>query len=252
MQMSASIKKVYFFGTCLTNMVYPGTGLAGMRLLEREGVETLFPLEQSCCGWPAYNSGYRKEAMAVARNQLRAFPDPDCPIVVPSASCAAMMRVRYPKLFEHEPDVHDMLQLSSRVYELGEFLLNILRVQYQDQGEPLRVTWHSSCHALRDLNVARHAKALLRQLKNVEIVDLENEEDCCGFGGIFSVRHPELSAAMAYDKVEAICNTQAARVIVGECGCMLNISGVMDKLHVPIMCQHFADFLLERIGGGNG
>ena len=251
MQMSFPVKKAYFLGTCLADMIYPETGLAGMRLLEREGVETIFPLEQSCCGWPAYNAGYRREAMAVARAQLKAFPDPDCPIVAPSASCAAMMRIQYPKLFEHEPDVHEMLQLASRVYELGDFLLNILRVRYQDQGEPIRVTWHSSCHALRDLDVARHAKALLRQLENVELVDLEGEEECCGFGGIFSIRQPELSAAMAYDKVEAIRNAQAARVIVGECGCMLNIAGVMEKLRVPIACQHFADFIWERIGGEN-
>lgn len=251
MQTSFSIKKVYFFGTCLVDMIYPGTGISGMRLLEREGVEVIFPLEQSCCGQPAYNAGYRRDAMSVARAQLKAFPDPDCPIIVPSGSCAAMMRVQYPKLFEHEPDAYEMRQLASRVHELGDFLLNFLKVRYRDQGEPLKVTWHSSCHSVRDLDVARYAKSLLRQLENVELVGLENEEECCGFGGIFAIRHPELSAAMAYDKVEHIRDTQAERVIVGECGCMLNISGVMDKLRVPVQCQHYADFLWERIGGDN-
>lgn len=251
MQTFFSVKKVYFLGTCLADMIYPDTGLAGMRLLEREGVEVIFPLEQSCCGQPAYNAGYRKEAMAVARAQLKAFPDPDCPVVVPSGSCAAMMRVQYPKLFEHESDAHEMRQLASRVYELGDFLLNTLQVRYQDYGAPLKVTWHSSCHSSRDIDVARHAKSLLRQLENVELAELENEDECCGFGGIFTVRHPELSAAMAYDKVEAIRNSQAERVLVGECGCMLNIAGVMDKLHIPVKCQHYAEFLLERIGGEN-
>jgi len=223
--------------------------LAAIRLIEREGVRVIFPHDQSCCGQPAYNSGYPGEARAVARQQIRTLHE-EIPIVVPSGSCAGMMKHHYPTLFAGDKDLPHAQAFSERVFEWSEFMARVLGAQYEDRGEPLRVTWHSSCHALREMQVIEHSKRLLRQLKNVELVELTKEHECCGFGGTFSIKHPAISGAMVNDKVDDIQRTGAARVIAGDCGCLMNITGAADQRGLPFAGQHLAEFIWERINGG--
>ncbi len=221
-----------------------------MRLIEAQGVTVVFPARQSCCGQPAYNSGFPAEARAVARRQIRTFFE-DIPVVVPSGSCAAMMKHHYPRLFEAEPDRARAEHLAGRVCEWSEFMVRVLGVRLEDRGRPLRVTWHSSCHALREMQVIEDSKSLLRQLKHVELVELANERECCGFGGTFAVKHAAISGAMVADKVEAIRRTAAARVITGDCGCLMNIAGAAAQRKLAVAGQHLAEFIWERVNGGS-
>ena len=239
---------VYFFGTCLVDLFYPEAGLAGMELLQREGVTVVFPQNQTCCGQPARNNGHPDEARAVARIQLDAFPG-DWPIVVPSGSCAGMMKTHYPHLFENDPDHARAVAFSARVFELTQFLVDVLKVQLTDRGKPVTVTWHPSCHSQREMGVVEQPKALLRQLANVTLVENPREKECCGFGGTFSVKQPEISAAMVADKVESIQRTGATQVVSGDCGCLMNITGAAEKSRKPVTGQHIAAFLMERCHG---
>ena len=240
--------KVYFFGTCLMDAVYPDAGMAAIRLLQAQGLGVVFPPEQSCCGQPAYNSGFVREARAVARKQIQAFPKP-YPIVVPSGSCAGMLKHHYPTLFAGMEEEAAALRFSSRVFELFEYLATVLEATFEDRGKPTTVTWHSSCHALREMNVVRHAKALIGQLKNVTLVELARETECCGFGGTFAVKQPALSAAMVTDKVADIRRTGATTLLAGDCGCLMNITGAMDHAGVSVDGKHLAEFLWERTYG---
>ena len=237
--------KVYFFGTCLIDLCYPQAGLAGIELLQREGIQVIYPQSQSCCGQPAYNAGFPEEARKVARQQLKAFPK-DYPIVIPSGSCGGMLKHHYPRLFANEPEAAEAQRFASQVFELSEFLVTVLDVKLEDRGQPIRVTWHSSCSALREMRVIDYSKSLLRQLKNVELIELQRERECCGFGGTFSVKQPELSAAMVGDKVADIEQTSAALLLSGDCGCLMNIGGALKHRNIPIPARHIAEFLLER------
>ena len=237
---------VYVFGTCLINEIYPETGLAAIRLIQQAGVRVVFPAGQSCCGQPAYNSGFPVEARDVARKQVELFPQ-DYPIVVPSGSCAGMMKHHYPVLFRNEPDLSTVLAFSERIFEWSEFLVHVLKIKLTDKGRPLDVTWHSSCHAAREMKVIEDSKSLLRQLSAVNLIELENEDHCCGFGGTFAIKQPEISEAMVADKVKAIEKTGTRQVISGDCGCLLNISGALEFQKSAVQSTHIADFIWERI-----
>lgn len=248
-QYSRPPEKVYFFGTCLVDAVRPDAGTAAIRLLQRAGITVVYPPGQTCCGQPAYNTGFMDEARAVAKRQIALF-DKDLPVVVPSGSCAGMMREHYPELFADDPALHDKaVSLSERVFELAEFLRNVLGMQPEDIGPPVTVTWHSSCHSLRETTGVADAKALIGALANVTLKELENEFECCGFGGTFSVKEPDLSGALVADKVKDVLSTGASRFITSDCGCLLNIGGVLDRKGSKVYGQHLAEFLLERTGG---
>jgi len=238
--------KVYYFGTCLMDMFYPEAGLAGIKLIQSQGVEVVFPPDQSCCGQPAYNSGFPEEAKTVARRQINIF-NKNYPIVVPSGSCAGMMKHHYPELFADESDLKQVLEFSARVFELSEFLVQVLKISLQDYGTPLTVAWHSSCHALREMQVAEDSKSLIRQLSNVELIELQHEEECCGFGGTFSLKYPEISEAIVQDKTRDIVQTGASRLLTGDSGCLMNIAGAFGYQNSDIIGQHLAEFLWERI-----
>lgn len=245
---SENAESIYFFGTCLVDAVYPDAGMAAIRLLESQGLRVVFPQDQSCCGQPAYNSGFMHEARAVARQQIRVFSKP-YPIVVPSGSCAGMMKHHYPTLFAGTADEAEARRFAGRVFEFSEYLDRVLAVRLEDRGDPVTVTWHSSCHALREMNVIGHSKALLRQLQNVTLVELARETECCGFGGTFAVKQPSISAAMVKDKVDDISRTGASTVVAGDCGCLMNISGAMKHAGVTVAGKHLAEFLWERTNG---
>jgi len=188
---------VYYFGTCLMDMFYPEAAMAGIKLIQREGVRVIFPRQQSCCGQPAYNSGFPKEAKKVALKQIDIFSE-NYPIVVPSGSCAGMMKHHYPLLFEGDARLDAIRQFSSRIVELSEFMVQTLDIQLEDRGAPIKVTWHSSCHALREMHIIEYSKSLIRQLQNVQLIELQNEFECCGFGGTFAVKQPDLSGSRIF------------------------------------------------------
>lgn len=236
---------VYFFGTCLIDLFYPGAGMAGIELLQREGLKVIFPQAQSCCGQPAYNSGFREEARAVARNQVRHFSKP-YPVIVPSGSCASMLRNRYPDLFKDDPDETAAVDFSKRVYELTEFLVHVLKVDLTDLGAPVKVAWHGSCSMQREMGLREEPKRLLAQLDNVDIRPLERERECCGFGGTFSIKLPEISAAMAADKAGDVERSGAEVLVSGDCGCLMNISGTLEAQGQRVAPRHIAEFLWER------
>lgn len=241
----AKPQKVFFFGTCLVDIFYPDAGMAGIQLLEREGIEVLFPQDQTCCGQPAYTSGYHDQARAVAAAQLDLFPG-DWPIVVPSGSCGGMMRKHYPDLFKDTPEAARAETVAGRVWELTDFLLNVCHIHLEDLGEPTTVALHTSCSARREMGIAAVGPRLLQQLDNVTLTEQARPEECCGFGGTFAVRHPEISAAMVSDKVQAFVDAGAPQYVTTDCGCLMNINGHAEKSHQPVSGQHILSFLWQR------
>ena len=238
-------KRVYYFATCLVDLLYPDAGLAGMRLLRRAGVDVRFPQQQTCCGQPAFNSGYRRDALAVARAQLACFPE-DYPIVVPSGSCAGMLTQHWSELFAGQPDAEAAQAVASRTYELTQFLVDVLQIRLDDLGPPIKVAVHTSCAARREMSVASHISQLLDQLDNVERTEPARAEECCGFGGTFAVKQAAISGATVKDKTDALRATGAERVISQDCGCLMNIGGAFEHQGDGPTTQHVAEFLWER------
>ncbi|GAD18026.1 (Fe-S)-binding protein [Helicobacter fennelliae] len=239
--------RVYFFATCMGAGVFADTCLNAMKLLQNAGAEIIYKKDQTCCGQPSFNSGYYDETRKIALYNMSLF-EKDYPIVLPSGSCAGMMKHDYIELFADTPDEVRAREFASRIYEVSEFLVGKLQVRYTDTGEHTKITWHSNCHALRVAKCIPHAKTLLRQLKNVELIELEREEECCGFGGTFSIKEPEISNAMVSEKILDIQNQKVEYLIAGDAGCLLNISGAMKKQGVAIKAMHLYDFLTQRIG----
>lgn len=237
---------VYLYGTCLMDLLDAEAGVAAMDLLSREGLRVIFPQGQSCCAQPAFNSGYLEEARAVARAQLAVLAG-DLPVVVPSGSCAGMMRRHYPELFEGQPEEEAARHLAERVFELSDFLLNVLHVRYDDRGPPVTVTWHGSCHARREMGIVDQPKVLLSQLSGVTLLPMARESECCGFGGTFAVRFDDISGAMVRDKVEAAQATGADYLLSGDLGCLTNIAGALKKHNSAVKVSHLASFLWQRI-----
>ena len=244
---------VYFFATCVVDQFFPGAGLDAITLLEREGIRVHFPEAQTCCGQPAYTSGFPDEARKVAAHQLTLFPN-DWPVVVPSGSCAGMMKHHYPNLFVHDPARKAQVDaLSGRIYEFTDFLVNVLGWLPQDQGGECTVVLHTSCSARREMDVHLTGRKLLGALDKVRIAQQDHESECCGFGGTFSVKQPEISGAMVEDKVKALKATGAERVVSADCGCLMNILGhsawkdQQAGLAQPRLTgEHIASFLLRR------
>ena len=247
----------YLFATCLVDQFAPEAGLDTVNLLEREGIKIHFPEQQTCCGQPAYNSGYPDEARAVARQQLDLFPRP-WPVVVPSGSCAAMMRHHYPKLFADDPVLlAKARELAERIFELTEFLVHVVDFRQQDLGTPCTVALHTSCHARREMKSHETSAALLGSLANLNVVQQARAEECCGFGGTFAIRYPEISEAIVSDKVDSLRATGAERVVSADCGCLFNILGRAAKLDeiagratASLPGEHIASFLWHRTSKG--
>ncbi len=238
--------RAYFYGTCLIDMFYPEAGLHGIQLLEHCGINVVYPEAQSCCGQPAYNSGYDDEARSVAAAQIRCFPE-DIPLVVPSASCASMIRHHYPSLFANTALAQQAQHLAERTFELTEFLVRVCQLQLKDQGQPVKIAIHHSCSSQRHMRVAEYGNELLSQLNNVAVVTQARSAECCGFGGTFAIKAPEISNAMVQDKCDNLMATGAERLLSGDCGCMLNISGALQKRGDRLGEQHIASFLWERV-----
>ncbi len=238
-------QEIYFFGTCLIDLLYPKAGLAGMQLIRNAGVRVIFPDNQTCCGQPAFNSGYRDEALDVARQLLSCFPR-NLPVVVPSGSCAGMIKHHWPELFAGQADEAQAIDIAARTYELTEFLVNTLQLKLKDLGEPTRVAIHTSCSARREMGVAEHIETLVAQLDKVEVLTQQRKPECCGFGGTFAVKQGDISGAMVKDKTDSLRATGAERVISQDCGCLMNIGGAFEKQGNCPHTQHIAEFLMER------
>jgi L-lactate dehydrogenase complex protein LldE len=241
---------VYLFGTCVLDLFDPEAGVSAVQLLERAGIRVHFPQDQTCCGQPAYTSGFPDEARAVAARQLPLFPG-TWPVIVPSGSCAGMMRHHWPKLFADDPVALPRAEsIAARTYELTEFLLNVLGWTWKGSkkatAKPETVVLHTSCSARREMGTHIHARALLAQIEGVEVRQQGHEAECCGFGGTFSVKHPEISAAMAGDKVDALLETGAERLISADAGCLLNINGTLEKRGAGLRGQHIASYLWNK------
>lgn len=246
-QVSGKPTDVYFFGTCILDMFMPEAGMDAMSLLESLNINVHYPMEQSCCGQPAFSSGHPKEALDVAKAQLDLFPE-DWLIIVPSGSCGGMMRHHWPVMFKDTPYEAQAKEVASRVVEFTNFLVDI-GYQPEDKGEKVKVAVHTSCSARREMGVHLTGWKLIDSLENVERVVHDHESECCGFGGTFSVKHPDISGAMVTDKVAALKETQAVEIISADAGCMMNIGGKIEK-DEPNMPRpkHIATFLVERTG----
>ncbi|PKM04189.1 (Fe-S)-binding protein [Marinobacter alkaliphilus] len=241
--------EVTLFGTCVVDLFFPEAGLDAIRLLEREGIRVHFPQAQSCCGQPAWTSGYVNEAREVARAQLNLL-DNGLPVVVPSGSCAGMFRQHYHEVFAEEPDTLERVEsLAERTFELTEFLLHVCKVDWQDLGQPTQIALHTSCSARREMNTHLHARELLGKLSNVQRLDHDHESECCGFGGTFSVRMPEVSGAMVLDKTRSLRESGAVEMVTADGGCLLNINGSLEKQQQTFRGRHLASFLWERVSG---
>lgn len=242
---------VLFFGTCLINSLAPRAGLAAMRLLQDAGTRVGFPQAQSCCGQPAYNAGFDDQARRVARAQLDALAG-DEPIVVPSASCAGMLRHEYPRLFAGTADEARARQVAGRVVELCDALYRVLGARWPDRGPPVRVALHQSCSARRAMDVAAPARALLDALTEVEVIEPERASECCGFGGTFALKQPDISAAMTADKAEALLATGASVLVSQDLGCLTNLEGYLRRRRARMRVMHIAEFLWERVAPPGG
>ena len=242
------METVYFFATCLGSAAMQGSVINGIKLLRREGVEVIFKKNQTCCGQPSFNSGYFKESKEIALYNIKQFSE-DYPVVVPSGSCAGMMHHDYLELFAGDDNFEEVKKFSERVIDLSQYLDGVLGVKYEDKGEKIKVTWHSNCHALRVQKSVEASKNLIKRFKNVELIPLEYEEECCGFGGTFSVKEPEISDAMVKQKIRDIENSGAEYVVTGDGGCLLNIKGTMQRQKVGVKVVHLYDFLWKRLEG---
>lgn len=235
------------FITCLGDQFYTSTLQNMTRVLERLGVDLVFPPEQTCCGQPLFNNGFEDKTRPVALNFLRAFSKSDAPVVAPSGSCVSMVKHHYAELFkEGTPEYALATDISSRIYEFTDYLVNVLRVTDVGAVYPYKVTYHATCHYLRELGLKREAKTLLNAVHGLELIPLKEEETCCGFGGSFTVTFPEVSRSMMEHKANDIIASGADTVVMCEPGCLMNIAGGLHKVGSNIRAMHIIDLLASQ------
>jgi len=240
-------RTVSLFSTCLADTFFPGVCFSTVAVLERFGVEVRVPLSQTCCGQPAFNSGNRREARKMAARFLSAFEGEEA-IVTPSGSCAAMVRHEYPILFRDEPSMLSRARLlGERVFELTQYLVDVLGVTDPRSSFAGKVTYHESCHLKRGLGVSEPPRKLLRGIPGVEFVEMKESDRCCGFGGVFSIKYPGISCRMVDRKVERILETGASYVASGDLGCLMNIGGAISRTGYPVRAVHIAQILAGSI-----
>jgi L-lactate dehydrogenase complex protein LldE len=230
--------------TCLGDALFPHVGVAAVQVLEALGVEVDFPAGQTCCGQPAFNSGYRDSARRSARAYLRAFADSE-QVVSISGSCAAMVRDHYPTLFAGRPEETAARQLAGRTFEFSQFLCDVLGVESLPVAHAGTVTLHHSCHTRRMLGVAEQPERLLGMVGGLEYVPLPRAQDCCGFGGTFSVKMPAISAAMVDKKVDHVLETGADLLVGLDMSCLMNIEGRLRRRGAGIPVKHLAELLWD-------
>jgi L-lactate dehydrogenase complex protein LldE len=240
--------RVALFVTCVNDLMFPATGRAVVRVLERLGHTVEFPAAQGCCGQMHANSGYRAEALPLVRGFVETFAGYDA-VVAPSGSCVAMVRESYPRLAAGDPDLAAAVdEVAPRVYELSELLVDVLGVTDVGASFPHRVTYHPTCHGLRMLRLGDRPLRLLRAVRGLDLVDLPGAEECCGFGGTFAVKNADVSAAMLADKCAAIRETGAGYVAAADNSCLAHIGGGLSRgarsgAGAPVRAVHYAEIL---------
>jgi len=235
--------RVALLVTCLVDLFRPTVGFAAVKLLEEAGCTVEVPRAQTCCGQPAYNSGDRDDAKAVARQVIDAFTGYDY-VVAPSGSCAGMVKLHYPEIFADEPEMRARAEeLASRTHELVSFLVDVRGMRETAAHWPRSVTYHDSCSGLRELGIKTQPRLLLHSVAGLELRELADAEVCCGFGGTFCVKYPEISDKMVADKALDIAGTGGTAVLAGDLGCLLNIAGKLSRLGIPVEARHIAEVL---------
>lgn len=240
--------RIALFVTCVNDAVFPGTGKAVVRVLERLGHEVVFPAEQTCCGQMHLNSGYRAEALRLARGFVSTFA-PFEVIVAPSASCVGTIVDSYAHLAEQSRDAtlaEEVRQLAPRVHELCELLVDVLGVTDVGASFPHRVTYHPTCHSLRVLKLGDRPQRLLGAVRGLELVPLPDAASCCGFGGTFAVKNAETSVAMVADKLASVHATGAEVLCAADNSCLAHIGGAASRLHSGLRVMHLAEILAEE------
>ena len=239
--------RVSLFVTCLVDQLWPSIAASAVEVLRRAGCEVEFDQRQTCCGQPAFNTGYRNEARTLARRFIEIFEESKAEAIVsPSGSCTAMVH-HFRELFADDENWHARAEnLASRTYEFGSFLVNVLGVEDVGASFNGRVTWHDACHGLRDLNIHSEPRRLIRKVRGVEFVELANADACCGFGGTFSVKYPEISVAILDNKIDSIEKANVRAVVSGDASCLMQISGRLSRKASPVQTMHLAELLASR------
>ncbi len=234
--------KISLFIPCLVDQFQPQVGMAVKNILERAGQEVIYCEKQTCCGQPAFNSGYREETAVLAEKFLRDFNDAEV-IVAPSGSCVSMVKEFYSHLPLSESLKRKHDDLKNRIYEFSEFLVNILKVDNIGAEFNHSVTYHDSCHLLRELGIEEEPRKLLKNVKGLEFIEMENSNQCCGFGGTFSMKYPDISTEMVKSKVNSIVDSGAEYVVGADTGCLMHIQGYADRNEIPLKTIHLAEVL---------
>jgi L-lactate dehydrogenase complex protein LldE len=252
---SSPPQRVALFVTCMVDMIYPEVGMATVELLERHGVEVVFPLEQTCCGQPAFNAGFRDEARVLARRFLDIFEplvrngQVDA-IVAPSGSCTTMTSHFYTALFEDAASAQERARaeaLSAVIFELTEFLVDVLGVTDTSSRFQGKLTYHDCCHALRELNIRAQPRQLLSHIQNAEVVDLPGADECCGFGGLFSIKNAGISTAMGQRKTRNLAESGADVVALCDVSCLMHINGLLKRQAQRCRAVHIAEVLNSQV-----
>lgn len=235
--------RVSVFITCLVDEFFPEVGESLVKVLRRLGVKVGFDSQQACCGQPAFNAGYRRYAFDLGQRWLKVFAEADY-IVAPSGSCVSMVKHYYRELFKDDPGwARQARELGARVYELSDFLINVLGVEDVGASYHGRVTYHDACHSLRELRIAEEPRRLIRAVRGVTLVEMDNADQCCGFGGMFSVKLADVSGAMVQEKIEGIKRTGVDVVISSDSSCSMQIAGALGRQGSPIKTMHVAQLL---------
>jgi len=241
--MAADGPRVALFVTCLVDLFRPSVGFAAVKLLRAAGCRVCVPQAQTCCGQPAYNSGDRADAKRIARQVIDTFDSFDY-VVVPSGSCGGTIARHYPELFAEDPDLAGRAQdLAGRTHELVSFLVDVMGMAAVTASYPASATYHDSCAGLRELGIKGQARTLLDSVEGLTLRDLPDSEVCCGFGGTFCVKYPEISNHMVSDKVDAIVSTGADTLLAGDLGCLMNIAGKLQRRGSRVHVRHVAEVL---------
>ncbi|HSQ24426.1 MAG TPA: (Fe-S)-binding protein [Pyrinomonadaceae bacterium] len=239
--------QVSLFVTCLVDQLWPSIGTSTVEVLQRAGCKVVFDERQTCCGQPAFNTGYRSEARALARRFIEIFEGSAADAIVsPSGSCTAMVH-HFRDLFSDDDEWRARAQaLAARTHEFGSFLVNVLGIEDVGASFNGRVAWHDACHGLRDLNIHREPRRLIQNVRGVEFVEMANADACCGFGGTFSVKYPEISVAILDNKIEAIEKAGVRASVSSDASCLMQISGRLTRNGSAVKPMHLAELLAAR------
>ena len=241
--MTPENKTVTLFIQCLVDSIYPEVGEAMVAVFQRLGIAMQCPVDQTCCGQPAFNAGYRSEARTAARRFIKIFENAET-IVCPSGSCVHMVRHYYPELFKSEPEWLARAQsVTEKTFEFSEYLVDHLGVEDLGAVYNGKITYHDSCHPLRGLGIQKQPRKLISNVKDAEFVEMKNSDICCGFGGAFSVKYPEISTAILEDKVKNIIDSRADVVVGVDMSCLMNIQGLLSRKKSAVKIMHIAQLL---------